>query len=434
MSQDQHVPTPFTRRRFLQSTGAMALGGSLLAACAGTGGGGSTASSGGGSSSLPTLQQWYHQYGEAGTHEAVLKYAKNYTKANVKVSWVPGTGNEYPNKTRAALLGSGAPDVFELPGPTLELVKAGALEPLDDIIADAKSDFSPASLKPLTVNGKIYAIKMINDLAFVYYRKSLFQKANLQPPKTIDELIAAAKKLSNGNMKGLYIGPDGGADALNLILGWSSGGELITEDNKITFNTDRMAAAYSKLYELNKSGGVLPDAPTFWWDPSAFTQGLCAMQWCGLWAMPGITKALGDDFGIFPWPAFDDKGTPAAGVGGWSEMVWAKGKNVDAAKAYVKELWITNAAVQKDWSVGYGFHVPPRTSTAASTDKLKSGTAAQAVEIMNKYGKYLPPAWDGTISNTLLDAVSKIAKNGGNAKAILDAAAEKSNAELQKIL
>jgi len=433
MSQDQHVPTPFTRRRFLQSTGAMALGGSLLAACAGTGGGGSTASSGG-NSSLPTIQQWYHQYGEVGTHEAVLKYAKEYTKANVKVSWVPGTGNEYPDKVRAALLGSGAPDVFELPGPTLELVKAGALEPLDDIIADAKSDFNPVGLKPLTVNGKIYAIKMINDLSFVYYRKSLFQKANLQVPTTVDELIAAAKKLSSGSVKGLYIGPDGGADAWHQIMGWSSGGDFLSADNKIVFNTDRMAAAYLKIYELNKSGGVLPDAPTFWWDPSAFTQGSCAMQWCGLWAMPGITKALGDDWGIFPFPALDAKGTPAASFGGWAEMVWAKGKNVDAAKEYVKWLWITNAEVQKDWNVGYGFHVPPRTSTAAATDKLKTGAAAQAVQILDKYGKATPPAWDGTMDNTLLDAVSKIAKNGGNAKAILDAAADKCNTELQKIL
>src|SRR5947209_16258964 len=83
MTQNHIFPTsPFTRRRFLQYTGSAALSGSLLAACAGTGGGGGT-TGGGGSSNLPTLTQWYHQYGEAGTHEAVLRYAKQYTKANV---------------------------------------------------------------------------------------------------------------------------------------------------------------------------------------------------------------------------------------------------------------------------------------------------------------------------------------------------------------
>ena len=137
MTQDQRFPTSFSRRRFLQYTGTAALGSSFLAACAGTGtGSGST------NSSLPSLTQWYHQYGETGTHEAVLRYAKEYnTKANVTVDWVPGTGNAYPDAVRAALLGSKAPDVFELPSIGVDQVTAGLLEPLDDLIADVKSDF-----------------------------------------------------------------------------------------------------------------------------------------------------------------------------------------------------------------------------------------------------------------------------------------------------
>ena len=105
---------------------------------------------------------------------------------------------------------------------------------------------------------------------------------------------------------------------------------------------------------------------------SAFEQGLAAMQWCGLWAMPGITKALGDDFAIFPLPPVSSQGKPATIAGGWAELVNAKGKNVAAAKAYVKNLWIDTASVQTDWNVGYGFHVPPRKSIAAKTAKLET--------------------------------------------------------------
>ena len=429
MTEHDPFTTPLPRRRFLQYTGSMAIGGTLLAACAGTGSGSPTTNS-----NLPALQQWYHQYGETGTHEAVLRYAKQYTKANVNVSWVPGTGNEYPNKVHAALLGSNAPDVFELPNPTVDQVKAGLIEPLDDIIADVKSDFNPVSLRPLTINGKIYAIKMINDTTFVYYRKSLLQKAGLQPPTNIDELIAAAKKLTNSSMKGIYIGPDGGVNALSYILGWSAGGDFISSDNKVVFATDRVAAAYEKLRELNASGGVLPDAATFWWDPSAFTQGQCAMQFCGLWAMPGITKVLGDDFGIFPWPALDSQSQPAVPLGGWAEMVSAKGKNVAAAKEYVRSLWIDNSSVQIDWNVGYGFHVPPRLSIAAKTTKLQSGPAAQAVEILNKYGHATPPLWDSAMDTALTDAVSNILKNGAKPMSALNAAADKANTELQTLL
>lgn len=379
MAQNHIFPTPLSRRRFLQYTGSMALGSSFLAACA-------------------------------------------------------GTGDDYGNKVHAALLGSNPPDVFEQSGIGVDLVKAGAVEPLDDLIADVKSDFNPASEAAFVVDGKTYGIKMINDPTFVYYRKSLFQKAGLQPPTSVDELIAAAKKLSTGKMKGIYIGPDGGVDALKYISLWSSGGDLLNDDKtKVAFNTDRTAQALLKIHELNASGGVLPDAPTFWWDPSAFTQGLVAMQWCGLWAMPGIQKVLGDDFGIFPFPALDSKGTPATINGGWAEMVSAKSKNKEAAKAYVKWLWVTRADIQKDWNVGYGFHVPPRNSTAASTDKLKSGTAAQGVDILSKYGHAISPYWDSTMNTAYTDAVSTIVKNGGNALSILNTAAEKCQAELDKL-
>ncbi len=415
------------RREFMRLAALGAGSAAFLAAC---GSGGSTSGGGGGS---VALTQWYHQYGEAGTQQAVLRYAKEYTKANVKVSWVAGTGNEYPNKVNAALLGSGAPDVFELQNPSLDQVKAGLIAPLDDIIADAKSDFSPAALKPLTINNKIYAIKMINDMGLLYYRKSLLQKAGVQPPTTMDELITAAKKLNKGSVKGLYVGQDGGVDALYLVAPWGAGADFI-KDDKITFDVDGTANAYSKLVELNNSGALLIDAPTFWWDPSAFTQGLAAMQWTGLWAMPGIAKALGDDFGVVPWPALNASVQPSTFFGGWSQMVYGKGKNIDAAKQYVKYLWIDNTAVQSDWCVGYGFHVPPRASTTAKTTKLQSGPAAQAVEYLNKYGHALPPTWDTLMDNALRDACSNILKNKANAKSEIHNAAQKCQAELTRLL
>lgn len=415
------------RREFMRLAAAGVGSAALLAAC-----GGSTGGSGGGGSST-TLTQWYHQYGEVGTQQAVFRYAKQYTKATVKVSWVPGTGNEYPNKVNAALLGSGAPDVFELQYPSLDQVKAGLIAPLDDIIDPVKSDFSPTALKPLTINGKVYAIKMINDMGLLYYRKSLLQQAGVQPPTTVDELIAAAKKLTSKSIKGLYIGQDGGVDALYQVAPWGSGADFIQND-KVVFDVPGTAGAYEKIRELNSSGALLIDAPTFWWDPSAFTQGLAAMQWTGLWAMPGITKALGDDFGVVPWPALDSTVQPSTFFGGWSEMVYGKSKNIDAAKQYVKYLWIDSANIQTDWNVGYGFHVPPRISTTQKTTKLQSGNAAQAVDYLNKYGHAVPPTWDATMDNALRDAFSNILKNKADAKSEVHNAALKCQTELTRLL
>jgi multiple sugar transport system substrate-binding protein len=187
---------------------------------------------------------------------------------------------------------------------------------------------------------------------------------------------------------------------------------------------------YLKLHELYVSKSLLPDATTYWWDPSAFTQGAAAMQFCGFWAMPGITKALGDDFGIFPLPALDAQSKPATNFGGWSESVAANSKNKEAAKAYVKYLWVTNSQVQIDWNVGYGFHVPPRKSTAAQATKLQTGPAAEAVTMLNTYGKATSAYFDAAMDTYLQDACTTIIKSGGNALSILTAAADKSSTEL----
>ncbi len=52
---------------------------------------------------------------------------------------------------------------------------------------------------------------------YLYYRQDLFQQANLQPPKTFDEFLAAAKALTKGDMAGF--GMRGGAGARIRQLG-----------------------------------------------------------------------------------------------------------------------------------------------------------------------------------------------------------------------
>ena len=289
------------------------------------------------------LTQWYHQYSDAGTQKAALRYAKAYTNANIKVNWVAGTANEYSNKVHTALTGSSAPDIFELEYPPVDSVKAGLIAPLDDILADAKSDFNPATLTQLTMNGKIYGIKMANDMGLLYYRKSLLQKANVLPPTTMDELIAAATALTNNSMKGLSIGQDGGVDALYQVALWSAGADLI-QNSKIVFDVDGTVQAYEAIRGLNTTGSLLINTSTSWQDPSPFIQGLTAMQWSGLWSMPAITKALGNDVGILPWPALDSSVQPSTFLTGWSEMVYGKSKNIDAAKQYVKYLWLDSVS------------------------------------------------------------------------------------------
>ena len=383
-----------------------------------------------------TLTQWYHQYGEEGVQDAVMRYAEQYTEANpnveVEVTWNPG---DYPTKLGTALVAGEAPDVFEFGGPpTLDMVKAGQIAPLDDLLTpEVRADFNPRDLATNTINGRLYGIKQVVDVGLVYYRPSMLEEAGVQPPTTMDEVIAATNALNQGRVKGLYLGNDGGASALVDLAPKSAGSELIA-DGKIAFNNERTVAAYEKLRELRQAEGLLLGAPTEWQDPGAFIQGLTAMQWGGLWSMPAIQEALGDDFGVMAWPAFDAQGTPVTFIGGWAAMVNAKSPNLDAAKQYVKWLWVDNAEIQTDFNLSYGFHVPPRQSTAAAAEPLKSGPPAQAAEALNQYGRANPPEWNGAMATILQDAVTAIVNGEAPAAETVADAAQRCQEELDRVL
>ena len=384
------------------------------------------------------IKHWYHQYGEDGTYEAALKYAEEYMKLNpnvkIEVTWVPG---DYFAALNTALLSEDAPDVFELQTVDLSRVRSNQVAPLDDLFTkDILSDFNEAAIQRVTVDGKLYGVPMIVDPQFVYYRKSLLEAAGVNAPKNMDDLINAVKKLDDGRIKGLYVGNDLGSTTYLLYMNtFAAGTDLINSDNKVSFNTDKNALMWQKKQELAKSGSLLVGATTEWWDPGALIDGLAAMQYCGLWAMPKIVSTFSaNEIGVIPWPGVDENTNPAVFVGGWNESVNAKSKNLEAAKAYVKWLWIENIQVQQDWNLSYGFHIPPRKSTASSATQLQNSPALDVIEIMNKYGKTTPITWTGAMDSIYVDASGQVLLKGADPKEELAKAAEAIQKELDNLL
>ncbi|MET7476923.1 sugar ABC transporter substrate-binding protein [Streptomyces sp. NPDC005648] len=412
----------FSRRSLFRAAAGMAAAGTLAACGSNNGRGGSSGGSG------TQLTQYFHAYGEAGTEQALKRYAAAYKKAHVNTNWI--TGNNFESALFAALLTSKAPDVFEF-HPQLQLVKSGQVADLTDIIDPVKSDFNPNDIKSHTVDGKIYGIRMIDDPQFFYYRKSMLEKAKVDVPTTLDELIEAAAKLTTSKVKGIFLGNDFSAIQNPII--WSAGADTINDKNEIAYHTDGVVGGLKQLRQLFTSGNVLLDAPTDFWDPSSLNQGLCAIQWGGMWSMPAMQKALGDDLGIFPFPKIGSAGKQSVYNGGWSIFVNAKGKNVDAAKEYVKWLWIDQTQYQEDWATSYGFHIPPRTSIAAKADKLKSGLPAEGVKLFTDYGHFDNIAYDQTMQTAFADVIASSVRKNGDPEKALDTCDKKVNVELKKL-
>ncbi|MBK3642015.1 ABC transporter substrate-binding protein [Streptomyces sp. NPDC001260] len=411
----------FSRRSLFRAAAGMAAAGTL-AAC------GSNNGRGGSGGSGTQLVQYFHAYGEAGTEQAIKRYAAAYKKAGVSTNWI--TGNNFEAKLFSALLTKQAPDVFEF-HPQLQMVKSGQVADLSDLIDPVKDDFNPNDIKSHTVDGKIYGIRMIDDPQFFYYRKSMLEKAKVDVPTTLDELLEAAAKLTTDKVKGVFLGNDFTAIQNNLIF--SAGAETLDANNKIGYHTDGVVEGLKKLRTLFTSGHVLLDAPTDFWDPSALNQGLCAIQWGGMWSMPAMQKALGDDLGIFPFPKIGSAGKLSVYNGGWSIFVNAKGKNVEAAKEYVKWLWIDQKKYQEDWALSYGFHIPPRTSIANSATKLKSGLPAEAVKLFTDYGHFDNIGFDQVMITAFNDVIASSVRKNGNPEAALDTCDKKVDVELKKL-
>nr|WP_240188565.1 extracellular solute-binding protein [Nakamurella flavida] len=379
------------------------------------------------------MSQWYHQYGEAGTQQAVERYAAAYPDATVSVQWSPG---DYDKKVAAALLTDSGPDVFEAGnGPSIDQIQSGQVVELTGILGDAAGDFTPSLIERMTWQGKLYGVPQVIDMQLLVYRKSLLEAAGLQPPTTFDELEAAAAALTTADVKGLFVGNDGGAGVLPGPVMWSVGADYLTADNQIGFTDPLVAEALGRLHGLFTSGSLLLGAPADWSDPSALVDGLTAMQWTGLWTLPALQEGLGDDFGVLPWPAYSATvGAGSVPIGAYGSAVSAKSTNPDAAKAFVKYLWVDRTEDQIDWAQSYGFHIPARTSLADQAEGLKSGPAADAVTLVEQNGHAQTPLlWTPASGTALSDAVTRIIKDGSDPAAEMATVAQTVQAELDRV-
>ncbi|MGW8730910.1 ABC transporter substrate-binding protein [Streptomyces sp. NPDC055808] len=410
-------------RRTLLGSGA-ALG--LLTAC----GSNTGRDKGGSADGKVALGHWYHQYGEAGTEAAVRRYAAAYDRAKVNVQWRPGN---YDQQTAAALLTDSGPDVFEVNGPTLDQIRGGQVVDLSALLDGVRDDFNPAVLAPKTYDGKIWGIPQVVDTQFLYYRKSLLGAAGVQPPATLDQLVDAARALTRDKVKGLFLGNDGGAGVLGGTPLYAAGLSLVTADGAVGFDDPAAARTLGKLHQLYADKSLLLGAPSDWSDPAAFVQGLTAMQWSGLWALPAVQKALGDDFGVLPFPKDGPNGKPSVPVGAYSAAVSARSGHQAQAKAYVKWLWVERTDFQEDFALSYGFHIPARLSLARKAAKLRQGAAAEVVTFAAEHGYAQPLLWTPALQSAYQDALNRIIKDGASPDGELRAVVRRASDELGRV-
>ena len=85
------------------------------------------------------------------------------------------------------------------------LMNEDVIRPLDDLVAKYGQDLKKNQL--ITVNGKIMAVAFMANAQHLTYRSDILEKAGVQPPKTYEEMLEAAKVIRD---KGILQYPVGG--------------------------------------------------------------------------------------------------------------------------------------------------------------------------------------------------------------------------------
>ncbi len=214
------------------------------------------------------------------------------------------------SKLVTSIQAGGTPEVLLMWVTVLpEMASFGALQPMDELLGEAgvkAEDFVPRAWNLGVIGGKRYGLPLDTHILGLFYNTELFEKAGLdpnRPPQTMEEFIAAAKKLT--------IAPNQWGLAIHSSTAWpvrywmaflqQQGGSMFTSDlKKAAFNDAKGRAAFQFMSDLIHVHKVAPPVMTD--INKAFLTKQAAMIWIGPWLINSGLRQEGLKFKTAPFP------------------------------------------------------------------------------------------------------------------------------------
>lgn len=172
-----------------------------LSACGGTGGGVDTSMLSGDGTQAEQVTLRYSSYlldtAQAGKtyYDAIAAFEAQNPGIKIEPDFIQN--NNYMAGIKIRLLGGEKLDIFDTWSPSLfeEFRKLRKDIYLDLTGSPFLADFFPNSLKPVTIDGKVYGAPEVMHSDGLLYNKTLFDRLGLSVPRTWDELIALCETL-----------------------------------------------------------------------------------------------------------------------------------------------------------------------------------------------------------------------------------------------
>ncbi|QAT50517.1 extracellular solute-binding protein [Caproiciproducens sp. NJN-50] len=280
------------------------------AACGGAPSSSAPASSaaGGGSSSMEeptekvTIKFANHMVLENGTKDFWEKFKSDFeTKhPNITLEYVTAPYDQILNTVINMAGGGDKVDIFlgeTSWTPTVE--ESGLAVPVKNIVGDQMvADVLPGVAKAHMIDGDLYALPLYMTPFVLFYNKDLFKQAGLDPdtpPKTYDEMLKMAEKLSKLKTKdGNTVYAFGQTTASVAISGasltsmvYNFGGRVLNDDGTLATDNAAFKDAFSMLKTLdekkyNPQNAKLKDLRNL------FALGQLAMYYDQSWGYSGI--------------------------------------------------------------------------------------------------------------------------------------------------
>jgi len=404
--------------RFSVKIAALAAGISLLAASA---------------AQAVEIQYWQYVYDTR--VKAMDELIKNFEAANpdITVKQTTFPYDDYQTKVIAAHAAGNGPDVLQFYYGWLDkFQKGGVLQALDPAVfpnAEIEKDFFPI-VSAISRDGKYYGLPTAVRSLALFYNKNILKDAGItEPPKTLDELVADAKKTvktdGGGNITSEGITLDfGGQDHQwwREVLVRQFGGVPYDDKGNVAYNSDAGIKAltwYTDLATKEKVGalGFMDEGQ------AAFKGGLAAFTIDGTFRLGSFKPITDFEWGVTELPANSE------GVKSNFASYFANGISADTSgdkKAAAEKFlqYVTSPEAMQIWLKTVG-ELPARREAALTDANLNDPIYAPFLKALD-YAHTTTFVDEAAQRQGAIDMVNRVVLNG---ESPADSIAEAAKAE-----
>jgi multiple sugar transport system substrate-binding protein len=347
---------------------------------------------------------------ERGMKRLYRQFRTEHPNITVKFQEIPA--EEASRKLTTQIAGGNPPDAaFMDAGTTADFASRGALVNLDQYIKRSEydqEDYVEAFAGSAKYEGSMYALPFDGESTGLFYRTDLFEAAGIsEPPKTWDEFVAAAEKLTDPAKKqygyALFAPSPESAYYWYPWL-WQAGGTLLSEDEKsVEFNSDAGKKAADFYIGLTKY------APKDFLNSNsydgriAFARGTVGMYMAGAWLAGVLTEEFPKIEGKWATaPLPEGEAGCKTTIAGDNLALFSQGKNQDAAWKWIE--FLTRPASMKVWTVDD----PTSTIMPTRTSLLESPELAENKPILKGFVEAMDCGVTSLINNPKWPRVEEI--------------------------